>query len=188
MSIRNDLMFKRQPPTQEFSPIIDRYGYYFDEKNGERLFGVIGQKDIQADIQSELAGCDYQLIMRGLNPSISDFDTDMLDDILEGIPPIDPKDPLSAIAMRENLKIAYDKMPAEVKARYGNNKYLFANSIVNGEFADYFDSLKQSADEASKVDTVNFNELVEELGQLRTKVAELGGNPSDNNQSDGGNK
>lgn len=175
MSARDDLL---NAPFDGvvISPKVPRFGMIYDEKLGERVFRQIGIVDQQANIQSELASCDYTAIMQSLTSSLSDFD---YDEFLDQVPKFDKADPMSLIAARENLQIAFQNLPKEVKAQYENNSRKFANDVIGGEFADMFASWQpdSQADKDNKtlVDGGGFSALEAKLDQLAVDLAGMRG-------------
>lgn len=163
MSRREELTF-REVKGISFEEKQPRFGYAYDSEKMERVFRQIGERDVQADIQSELLSCDYTMIMQSLNPSVRDFD---FDSFVEDLPKFDKSDPMAIVAAREDMELAYQYLPKEVKAKYGNSPRKFAASIINGEFADSIASWQPPVSE----DTPSDGELV--AADLLERIAKL---------------
>lgn len=177
MSLRDNLIFKPFNGVK-FKEKLPRFGYTFDEKTGERVFKQIGEIDQQANIDSELASCDYSLLMQSLTSSMSDFN---FDEFVDSLPSYDRSDPMQLIVARENLQLAYENLPKEVKAKYENNSRKFADSIIGGEFSDLFASWQPvEVDKSrSKGDLSDLEKKVEQL------AADLIGMRGSSNGADG---
>ncbi|QXN75038.1 hypothetical protein [Microvirus mar12] len=176
MSLRDKLL---HAPIRgvKFETKLPKFGYTFDEKTGERVFKQIGLVDQQANIDSELESCDYSVLMQSLTTSMRDFD---FDDFLDDLPTFDKNDPMQLIAARENLQIAYQNLPKEVKATYENNSRKFADSIVGGQFGDLFASWKPDQQADKDNNKGNLDDLAARVEQLTADLAGMrsdGGKP-----------
>lgn len=170
MSKRDELI-NRPIKGQEFDEVLVKYGYRFDEQSQERVFGAIGTTAQQKNIQSELASCDYSLIMANLTSSLDDFD---MVEFVDELPAFDPADPMSLLMARENAELAYQKLPKEVKAKYENNPRKFAAALVNGEFGVYASTWQPSSEEVDAgAHVVSVDALFGELEKMRGELAEL---------------
>lgn len=123
------------PPVSSYKGVrlpsnIKQFGYVIDE-DGERVFKLIGERDIQADIDSYRSSCDYQLIMEELlKQEGSSFDYDD-SEIIELV----KNDKLDIATRGAMLRDEFYSLPLEVRVQYENNYAKFARSVESGEFS-----------------------------------------------------
>lgn len=177
MSLRDNLK-ARTFVGETFAAKVPKYGYYYDDKTHERVFGQIGVVDRQADVQSELATCDYSLLMASLTSSLDDFS---YTDFVDSLPSFDISDPLAIVAAREQCEIAFKSLPKEVKAKYANNPRQFAAAIANGNFGvDIADWAPKSVTKQDQQDTTGAPaaaqaDMLAQLDELKRQLADLRG-------------
>ena len=92
--------------SQSFSEEQKEYGYYFDERQKKRVFGVVGKKNIYQDIQSHANETDMKYIKQFAIIIVISFVFDL--------------------GVRPNREIT-DTLPRRVPRRY---KSLFLHSEV----------------------------------------------------------
>lgn len=186
-----------QPSVQEpveFKKTVNKYGYYLDDEK-KRVFGVIGSVDFVELINSHLAQCDYSQIMASLMPSSAEFSD--FEDVLALEEKIsDPNDGLYYMSL---LQDEFQKLPLEVKERYGKDFSIFARDFIGGGFANFI-SEKYGVDKGleSDIDSVvetsatvgsapgfdrEFKELTRRIDELQKQTI---GTQQSNSQSVGG--
>lgn len=169
-----------QPSVQEpveFKKTVNKYGYYLDDSKS-RVFGVVGTVDFVELINSHLPQCDYSQIMASLMPSSVEFDD--FEDVLALEEKInDPNDGLYYMSL---LQDEFQKLPLEVKEKYGKDFTLFARDFIGGGFADFINEKygsdkgpENSSQSSDKISSPNgrVSELDEEFRELAKRVDEL---------------
>lgn len=154
--------------------VIPEYGMYID-KDGDRVFGVVGKRDCAADVQSYLEQSDYSLIMKSLNPSKEDFDG--YSDIVDMVESIDPTDLIAVSRLSKNLELAFNELPIKEKEYYGNNPKQFAASALRGEFTDRVAKKYEQFEikQAARPPVTDSNGNSDELTALRKELEMLRG-------------
>lgn len=120
----------RDTAPQEFSPLIDEYGYYYDE-NGERKFGVVGQKDIYAEIQRHKSESDFEFVKQYL---FDNFNGKEVKGVY-GERPKEISDVNDIISMVEETQQLYMQLPENLRAKY-TNIYELVNNFDEKDLED----------------------------------------------------
>lgn len=118
------------PPTcEEEEPV---YGYKVED--GRRVFGIIGKKNVVEEINSYRDQTDFSIIMKSLNPDMSDFEQfgNLVDNVIPAIGSVQ-----DMISYEQILKDEFAQLPLKVKNKYGNDYESFARSLIDGSFVDY---------------------------------------------------
>ena len=135
----------------EYKNTVNKYGYYLDDEK-KRVFGVIGSTDFVEFINSHLAQCDYSQIMSTLMPSTVEFDD------FDGILALEEKinDPNDGLYYMSLLQDEFNKLPLEVKEKYGKDFSVFTRDFISGGFANYV-AEKYKLDESSESNSPSSN-------------------------------
>ncbi|UPW40872.1 hypothetical protein [Sigmofec virus UA08Rod_6403] len=178
MKIKRDFISCDEIPADEINSIVPVYGMYVDKETAERKFGVVGERDVQSDINSELQNSSYIMLRDSLEASISEFDYDFNDVINETVS-LNVSDPLKAVYLMRTLEENFNSMPKEVKKKYANNVDNFARSVISGEFASYIEEQRQFSEKNTEnisavAQSTELDELRNELSQLKEQVGASG--------------
>lgn len=131
----NNLRFLREcprscaPAGEEEEPV---YGYKVED--GRRVFGVVGKKNVVEEINSYREQTDFSIIMKSLNPDMSDFEQfgNLVDNVIPAIGSVQ-----DMVSYEQILKDEFAQLPLKVKNKYGNDYESFARDVVGGGFVDY---------------------------------------------------
>lgn len=140
--LANNLRFLRKcarscaPAGEEEEPV---YGYKVE--GGRRVFGVVGKKNVVAEINSYRDQTDFSIIMKSLNPDMSDFEQfgNLIDNVIPALGGVQ-----DMISYEQILKDEFAQLPLKVKNKYGNDYESFARDVVVGGFVDYVNKEYQS--------------------------------------------
>lgn len=129
MSFHNDKAFTGQT----FSKVENDYGYYYDDIKKERVFGVVGQRNIYEEIQSQKDATDMSFIKNHLLENGSDIIDESLFADVSSVAP----DLLQNLCRMETAKQSFDCLPAKLRERYGNDIYRFAREYKQDDLAEF---------------------------------------------------
>lgn len=120
---------------QEFSEVVDEYGYYYDENEKKRVFGVTGRKNIYEEIVSHKDTTDIkyikEVLLGGGAPELTD---DMFGDVsrIQG-------DLLTHLNCAELGRDMFNSLPKEVRELYNNDLFNFAKNYNEEEVRKLID-------------------------------------------------
>lgn len=119
---------------QTFTKEVNEYGYYFDEVENERKFGVVGKKNVYDDIQSHLDSTDVTYIKKLL----LDNGGEVLDDTCFGDTTLCSKDLLTNLNFADNARQLFNSLPTKIREKYGNDIYRFAKDYKQSDFDELY--------------------------------------------------
>lgn len=145
---------------QYVKPTVNKLGYYFDEL-GERKFGVVGEVDVQAEIDRYKDSCDYTILKSYLFNHYNG--TDIPGEY--GIRPNVITDVNDVGAMVEELQMLYNSLPNFIKDKYKNIKEVLLSN--DRDVKQIFDDIKNN-----NISNSNNNEsdLPKEKGEEKNEV------------------
>lgn len=165
----NSLRFLRKcarscaPAGEEEEPV---YGYKVVD--GRRVFGVVGKKNVVEEINSYRDQTDFSIIMKSLNPDMSDFEQfgNLVDNVIPALGGIQ-----DMISYEQILKEEFAQLPLKVKNKYGNDYESFARDVVSGGFVDY---IRTEYQPEQSVKGVTDNGVASDNGVERAASADIG--------------
>lgn len=91
------------------------YGYYFDE-NGVRCFGVIGERDVFAEIQRHKDSCDYSILKKFLFDNYEGAQPGVYGVTRSAV----HNDIITAQEHADKMSAIYNALPVVIKNKYKN--------------------------------------------------------------------
>lgn len=132
---------------KEFHDVQDEYGYYYDENERKRVFGVVGKKNLYEDILSHKDATDIRYIKEVL---LNGGAPELTDEMFGDISSISP-DLLDNLQKAELGRDMFNNLPVEIRQKYGNDIYKFAMEYKQEDLLEYVKS-KNSKPIEKKID------------------------------------